>query len=1246
MASSVIQAAPKGRTAGADTVSCSFGSLPVAGRAVIVMVFGYQSSGDPDFGTGAVTDNQSNTYVRAVQSAKQFGGTDGLRTAIFYCENIGTPSGTYTITANGANSNDGLTIGAIEVAGLLTASSLDKTASSLAAATTTPVSGTTATTAQADEFMVSVYAYYGGGVITITEDTGSGWTERVTETDSNTYTAGEGDSRTATSVGTYSHTWTTSNGSYTACIATFKDDPAFALSYDDEVLADNPVLYWRLDETVGTGTVQDSTASNNDGTVSGATLGAASLTAGDAGTSATFDGTNDAISTTTIPTTAVDNWTMEAWIKTPASLPTPSEAKLFMMNGTDGTNGYGFGVGTAAGAAGSTLVAILGGVTWVGSGTTLVVSTIYHVVLRRLSGTTTFYINGVQQSGSTASAPNAPTGKFAVGGEFGGASITRDWTGGVARAAVYNTALSSLRIATHYAVGSNTPLVLRAYYTVAGTAAFTATNGATVTPGLPVGWEPNDIFILHAHRSDNTAMTALTGWTQVASLSGNNTAAQRQEIWWRRAVAGDAAPVVTFGTGTIVRGARIYGVRGAPPTGDPFDTGTGTPTRDPNAASATIGFIDLTTTAPNCLVLALGAYEDDPTTTTTVSGYSQAGAGVSGSTLGNDMMLSAQWKEFPVAGAAGVTAITVSGGTFANSVNVGVLISILPDPGVADGLFSGALMIATASSPVAVIKGGAAVPSVAVMTATALSPVAVVRGAASVPAAIMLATALSPVAVVRGGTALPVAVMLATALSPVAVVRGGAVLGGAAMLATALAPVASFTTGASVGSAAMLATALMPVASVTSRGLVPGAVMVATALMPVAVVVGGLVFNAAAMLATALSPVAALSATVSGSFAGAAMLATALMPDAVVRGGLVFTSVTMLASAVMPVAVFATGASVPAAVMLSTALMPVASVTSRGEVLAAVMLATASSGVAVVIGGLVVDAGVMTATALMPVADVSADVAATMTAHVMMASAILGTAVVRGGLVVLAAAMTATAAGGAATVVGGAVLAAATALASATMPVASLSGAISDAFVSVAMLASADAPDAIIVGGATFVAIAMSSAAASAAAVFVTGAKVDAAAMLATALSPVATITGVIGGFGLVSGAVMTATAAMPVALVVGGLVVVATAMTAIASSPPGVVRGGAVMLATAALSAVASSPVAVVRGGASVAALVMLASGAAPTATVTAQVGTIVMAFVMTADAMMFDAIVTGGVTPGANSPFFFQHYVIGRRG
>lgn len=289
------------------------------------------------------------------------------------------------------------------------------------------------------------------------------------------------------------------------------------------------------------------------------------------------------------------------------------------------------------------------------------------------------------------------------------------------------------------------------YFWAAGAAAFTATNGATLTPGLPTGWAADDVHVLLAHRSDNTAMTSLTGWTQISAA--NNTTAQRVEVWVRRAVAGDTAPTVTFGTSTVVRGARIIGIRGVD-TG--LDLSTLQLSRSNNAASATITFGTLTPTPANTLLLALYAYEDDPGAASNISSAWQ-GFITAFSALGNDMALGFAYRQWPSASTAtgGLTSTALADGqTFANSPNVGILIALPAASSgpieAAAGVVAGVSTVAGAITVAAAVVGASAGVSTAGGTLSAAVAAAGATVGASTASGALGATV--PVAGVVGGT--------------------------------------------------------------------------------------------------------------------------------------------------------------------------------------------------------------------------------------------------------------------------------------------------------------------------------------------------------------------------------------------------------------------------------------------------------------------------------------------------------------
>ena len=92
-------------------------------------------------------------------------------------------------------------------------------------------------------------------------------------------------------------------------------------AYQDEVLADNPVAYYRFEETSGT-TANDASGNSNSGAYNnGVLLGQPSAPA--LGNAARFDGVNDYVSTSRTVST---DFTLELWINTTASSLTGSQA--------------------------------------------------------------------------------------------------------------------------------------------------------------------------------------------------------------------------------------------------------------------------------------------------------------------------------------------------------------------------------------------------------------------------------------------------------------------------------------------------------------------------------------------------------------------------------------------------------------------------------------------------------------------------------------------------------------------------------------------------------------------------------------------------------------------------------------------------------------------------------------------------------------------------------------------------------
>lgn len=204
------------RTSGTSITSLanSFGSLPSAGNFVYVVVHKYSSGAN--FAAGDVTDNQGNTYILAAKGTSVGSG----HVAIYYAANIGTPSGTFTITVQYDQVANGHMI-AEEWSGMgsdpaLTVASNAGTGTSLTSGTTTSV-----TPGVDGALVVAAAAIVQAATLTV-ETVSPAWTETDEVTTPFFAPAGESDQRVITASGTQSCSWTSSVlGGWESCIAVF-----------------------------------------------------------------------------------------------------------------------------------------------------------------------------------------------------------------------------------------------------------------------------------------------------------------------------------------------------------------------------------------------------------------------------------------------------------------------------------------------------------------------------------------------------------------------------------------------------------------------------------------------------------------------------------------------------------------------------------------------------------------------------------------------------------------------------------------------------------------------------------------------------------------------------------------------------------------------------------------------------------------------------------------------------------------
>ena len=188
-------------------------------------------------------------------------------------------------------------------------------------------------------------------------------------------------------------------------------------------------------------------------------------------------------------------------------------------------DGYGFGMGNGAGAAGSKLQGLFSGIGWVDSGYTFSASnTWYHVVMLRSSGTTKFYVNGSQTVGTSASVPNMPTTNFAIGANRGPSGISRYFNGLIDEVRVSSSARSADWISAEYCNQSSNC----AFYSTGPVNAFSGAITAVSSFTLTATWAdistPNgrEVDVSTASDFSGTLFSSVTTNASMISLAAGS----------------------------------------------------------------------------------------------------------------------------------------------------------------------------------------------------------------------------------------------------------------------------------------------------------------------------------------------------------------------------------------------------------------------------------------------------------------------------------------------------------------------------------------------------------------------------------------------------------------------------------------------------------------------------------------------------------------------------------------------------
>lgn len=218
------------------------------------------------------------------------------------------------------------------------------------------------------------------------------------------------------------------------------------MSYSSEVLADSPLVYWPFDEALGASVAVDASGNGRNLSIPGgstAPAGGGVAVRPSASSAFYFDG-NDRLTLPSATWMQAGSFTFEAWI---LQLTSSSYRAIISRDGTTSGN------------RGPTLYAVNGKLSLHVTGdifgaTAFAVSTAHHVAATYDGTTIRLYLDGVIDGSATATVPNMGAHELVVGASHAAtAGYNFGFHGRISDVAYYGSALSSARIAAHYAAG-------------------------------------------------------------------------------------------------------------------------------------------------------------------------------------------------------------------------------------------------------------------------------------------------------------------------------------------------------------------------------------------------------------------------------------------------------------------------------------------------------------------------------------------------------------------------------------------------------------------------------------------------------------------------------------------------------------------------------------------------------------------------------------------------------------------------
>ena len=224
--------------------------------------------------------------------------------------------------------------------------------------------------------------------------------------------------------------------------------------YGSIVLGDNPVVYWKLNETSGTIAIDYSGNGYNATYVNSPTLAGGNITA-NTGAAVLLNGSSQYTELSTVPTALqLTSGSFECWVDFST---TPNGTGIFCS--AYNTSAVNFAIATGS-SSGATSGSYLYGGGYTGSSWNAAISTItpavntaYHIVYVNNGTNVYLYINGALAATGSISTFTANANPIYIGRRWDNTGVASFLSGLISNVAIYNYALTATQVLNHYNAG-------------------------------------------------------------------------------------------------------------------------------------------------------------------------------------------------------------------------------------------------------------------------------------------------------------------------------------------------------------------------------------------------------------------------------------------------------------------------------------------------------------------------------------------------------------------------------------------------------------------------------------------------------------------------------------------------------------------------------------------------------------------------------------------------------------------------